>query len=73
MITRISASSKESLLDNSKRYHVIIPEGVETIGYHAFRGCTSLEKVIIPEDVETIAGWTFKGCTSLKKVIIHEV
>ena len=52
--------------------NTIIPEGVTTIGYKAFYGCTGLTSVIIPESVTTIGEHAFSGCTGLTSVIIPE-
>lgn len=52
-------------------------EGVETICYGAFKGCTSLETLVLPDSLVTITGWgvnssgvdgAFSGCTSLRSV-----
>ena len=44
---------------------VRIPEGVRTIGSHAFAGCENLERIIIPASVETIALDAFEGADYL--------
>ena len=49
---------------------LIIPDGVEIIGYRAFSECKSLEKVEIPGSVKRIRGCAFGGCRKLKKVVI---
>jgi len=51
---------------------VVIPEGVEEIGYCAFLDCTSLTSVSIPEGVTKIAPFAFQGCTDLTSVVIPE-
>ena len=40
-----------------------IPEGVTTIGYYAFRDCSSLTRITIPNSVTSIESGTFSGCT----------
>lgn len=45
---------------------VIIPKGVQGIGYCAFMDCTSLEKVILPTSLKAIGDLAFLGCGSLK-------
>ncbi|MDE5614118.1 MAG: leucine-rich repeat protein [Treponemataceae bacterium] len=49
---------------------VTIPEGVTSIGYDAFYGCTSLASVTIPEGVTSIGDDAFWWCTSLASVTI---
>ena len=52
--------------------HVIIPEGVTSISYLAFDGCTSLESIVIPDTVTSIDAYSFRHCTSLKNIEIPE-
>ncbi|MCQ2291445.1 MAG: leucine-rich repeat domain-containing protein, partial [Muribaculaceae bacterium] len=49
---------------------VTIPNSVTTIGYYAFRECSSLTSVTIPNSVTTIDGWAFGYCSSLTSVTI---
>ena len=44
-----------------------LPAGVTTIGWGAFQGCTSLEKVELSEALEVIRGYAFEGCSSLQQ------
>lgn len=52
--------------------HVVIPEGVTSIGSYAFRNCTELTGVTIPEGVRTIETAAFRCCTYLTDVTIPE-
>ena len=47
---------------------ITIPEGVETVGYQAFYGCTNLTKVVLPETVTSIESNAFYGCVNLSSV-----
>lgn len=47
---------------------VILPEGLESIGRHAFSFCKKLEQIEIPESVEEIGRAAFRGDVSLNKV-----
>ena len=47
-------------------------DDVTTIGYEAFRGCTSLTSVNIPDSVTTIGEDAFANCTSLTSVTIGD-
>ena len=51
---------------------IIIPESVETIGYSAFYGCSSLTTITIPESVTAIAYYAFYDCTSLESIIFED-
>lgn len=45
---------------------VVIPEGVEIIGYGAFRGKDKIVEIVVPEGVMKIGYYAFDGCHSLK-------
>lgn len=47
-----------------------LPQGVTTIGYTAFLGCSSLTSVDIPSSVTSIGDSAFSGCSSLTSVDI---
>ena len=47
-----------------------IPEGVTSIGNHAFYGCSGLTSVEIPNSVTSIGEYAFKGCSGLTSVVI---
>ena len=51
---------------------VIIPEGVTSIGDHAFFGCTRLETVTIPDSLVSIGDLAFDECYSLMEIIIPD-
>ena len=48
--------------------NVTIPESITSIGYIAFKDCTSLSSITIPENVESIGDGAFIGCSSLTEI-----
>lgn len=63
----------------SKSYHyfkitytLIIPEGCEKVGNHAFEDYVWLEKIKIPKSVKEIGCCAFDKCKKLEKVVIPE-
>ena len=49
---------------------LVIPDGVTSIGWGAFYGCSSLTSVTIPNSVTSIGSYAFYGCSSLTSVTI---
>ncbi len=49
---------------------ITIPSSVTSIGYAAFRGCSSLTSIEIPGSVTSIGADAFRGCSSLTSIII---
>ncbi len=49
-----------------------IHEGITSIGYSAFAGCTNLVEVHLPASLTSIGEQAFNGCSSLAKVTIAD-
>ena len=49
---------------------LVLPEGLESIGSHAFYGCNGLTSVDIPDGVTTIGEAAFKNCSKLESITI---
>ena len=49
---------------------VVIPDGVTSINYYAFSGCSGLTSVTIPSSVTSIRDNAFANCTGLSSVTI---
>ena len=45
-----------------------VPDGVTSIGYGSFYGCSSLTSVVIPDSVTSIDEWAFYNCENFKDV-----
>ena len=52
--------------------HVVIPEGVTSVGFAAFQWCQKLTSVTIPQSVVSIDRWAFSSCEKLPSIIIPE-
>ena len=59
-----------SYFSDSNFTHLLIADGVTSIGDNAFYECTSLTSVTIPNSVTSIGGSAFYGCTGLTSVTI---
>ncbi|MDE5989322.1 MAG: leucine-rich repeat protein [Duncaniella sp.] len=54
----------------SKKGEIALPNSVQTIGSHAFFGCSGLTSITIPNSVQTIGGTAFFGCSGLTSITI---
>ncbi len=52
--------------------HVVIEEGITTLGNYLFKNCTAIESVELPASLTEINNYVFQGCTSLKEVILPD-
>lgn len=53
---------------NTDLYSIIVPEGVEKLGFQAFKACTSLTDIDLPLSLKWIggiSGLAFEGCSKL--------
>ena len=60
-------------LNDEEVWDLIIPDGVKSIGYRAFSGCTSLTSLTIPNSVTSIDNYAFYNCISLSSVNISDL
>ena len=51
---------------------LVIPEGTEKIGDHAFYNCDGLTSITIPDSVTSIGDWAFNGCKGLTSITIPD-
>ena len=56
----------------SNIHSVTIPQGVTSIGDHAFYYCSALTKVTIPQGITSIGDHAFYGCSALTEVTIPQ-
>ncbi len=52
--------------------HVVIEEGIATLGNYLFKNCTKLESVALPSTLTAINNYVFQGCTSLKEITLPD-
>lgn len=45
---------------------LVLPEGLEVVGWYAFSGCSKLNKLTLPQSLVELGGSVFKECTALK-------
>ncbi len=69
-VTKIADKAFYNLLNLQ---HVILPEGIVSIGEEAFRYCTRLKSVAIPETVKSIGSGAFWDCQRLEIISLKHV
>lgn len=55
-----------------KEGNIIIPEGILSINYSAFKNCSKLSSIQLPDSLNEIDGGAFFGCSSLKSIELPE-
>lgn len=53
---------------NGTEEHIIIPDGVKTIGKNVFKGNTTIKDVKLPNTLESIDASAFDGCKALEVI-----
>lgn len=66
------STEKEVISCWSTDSHIILPDGVTSIGDRAFYWCTSLTSITIPNSVTSIGNAVFSCCFSLKSITIPD-
>ena len=73
------SNASDFVIENGvlKRYvgsggDVVIPDGVTSIGFWTFRGCTNLTSITVPESVTIINSFAFDSCINLTNVEAFE-
>lgn len=56
----------------SKSGEIVIPDGVETIGAHAFLNRVHITSVVLPESMRCIKGYAFASCDKLEFVHLNK-
>ena len=63
-------SNLDKYIGNQEK--VTIPDGVERIGFGAFKGCEGVKEVFIPGSIKIIAARAFQDLDSLEHVVFSE-
>ncbi len=58
----IRAVSDRAFSQNHKITSVTLPEGVKSVGWFTFSGCTSLQTVTLPASLQSISYGAFENC-----------
>ncbi|MBQ8291547.1 MAG: leucine-rich repeat protein [Clostridia bacterium] len=64
--------SDTMLRDETGITEIVINEGIASIPYRTFGGCTSLQAVTLPSTLKAIDVYAFYECASLTKIVIPE-
>ncbi|MBQ4527374.1 MAG: leucine-rich repeat protein [Clostridia bacterium] len=59
--TSVVETIDNSLFSNSSIKKIVLPNGLKTIGNHAFFRCENLENIENTESIESIGAWSFAG------------
>lgn len=51
---------------------IVLPQGLESIGYGAFMACDALTRIEVPASVREIDGYAFANCEALAEIVLHE-
>ena len=52
--------------------HLVLPEGLTTIGSHAFRECDALVAVALPTTLTSVGEYAFQHCSALAQLLIPD-
>ena len=64
-------NARNLYLDGTLMTELVIPEGVEAIGNHAFRNCWGITAMAIPDSVTSIGESAFSDCSrSLESILV---
>ena len=66
----LSADGTQVIAYWGENSEVTIPEGVQSIGFGAFRDCKSLSSLTLPSSLQSIGDSAFYGCSSLTSLTL---
>lgn len=65
----VKSINSEAFKDCQTLKEIEIANGLEEIGYNAFKNCSSLTKVVLPDSVTEINSHAFENCENLKEIV----
>lgn len=69
---KITKFDTKDLNNASNLNSVIVSEGIEVIGYLAFKDCYNMKSITLPNSLKRISSRAFKNCSSLTSITIPE-
>ena len=69
----LSADGTQVIAYWGENSEVTIPEGVQSIGFGAFRDCKSLSSLTLPTSLQSIGDSAFYGCSSLTSLTLPSI
>ena len=64
--------AKHLILNGEEITNLVIPDGVTSIEYYAFSGCSKLTSISIPDSVTRIGNYAFYNCSGLMSIMIPD-
>ena len=68
--TCITSTSHTFIVNGEELTNLVVPEGVTSIGYSAFSGCSGLTSITLPSSLTSILSGAFSGCRGLTSITL---
>lgn len=62
----VTAIDPDALSGRTDIVKVVLPEGIQTIRWFTFGGCTALSSITVPDSLTSIEAYAFSGCKALR-------
>ncbi len=67
---RVVAIRENAFVENKYLRSIYIPEGIDSIGQNAVRGCSKLSSVHLPKSIKWVGYGSFSACPNLTSVVL---
>lgn len=67
---RVNQINQDAFYQDTKLKSIVLPEGLNNIGWGAFDSCMNLTTVVLPQSIETINNFAFYHCKNLTSIDI---